>query len=54
MPTRRFNLTPAKRLKEQRVMLIPSSTRCAILVKRREKGQTANSNKIPYEFSFLS
>lgn len=41
MPTRRFNLLPRKRLKEHRVMLIPSSIRSTISVKR--SGKKANN-----------
>jgi len=41
MPTRRFNLLPAERLKDHRVMLIPSSIRSTISVKR--SGKKANN-----------
>lgn len=41
MPTRRFNLALAERLKEHRVMLIPSLIRSTISVKRR--GQKTNN-----------
>lgn len=41
MPTRRFNLLLAKRLKEHGAMLIPSSIRSTIPVKR--SGKKANN-----------
>jgi len=41
MPTRRFNLLLAERLKEHGVMLIPSSIRSTISVKR--SGKKANN-----------